>query len=296
MHTGIRSLSLEWTAIISGDLLNGSVDLERSADNGANWSYVTSITVTDGVGSVFSSDLNDFIPDPVQSYQYRLNALVDSTPQASANTIFVSVTNAQPVANGQAASTAEDTPKALTLTGSDANPDDDDSLTYVLPTVNQTGYPAHGTLSGTGGANITYTPATDYFGTDSFTFHVTDDHGLASEATVVTLTITAANDAPVIAQGAGTVIVLSEDETPTAFVAPTLTAADADDATNTLTWSKSAGPSHGTATVSGTGASPTISYTPDDNYFGADSFHRAGERSAQRHRYLCHHALHPTGG
>ena len=64
---------------------------------------------------------------------------------------------------------------------------------------------------------------------------------------------------------------MSEDGSPTAWSAPTLGATDADTG-DTLTWSVSSSASHGTATVSGTGASPeTFTYAPDADWSGSDS-------------------------
>ena len=80
--------------------------------------------------------------------------------------------------------------------------------------------------------------------------------------------------APIITQGATPLAVtISEDGSPTAWVAPTLGATDADTADGSLTWSVSTAASNGTATVSGTGASPsTFTYAPNANFNGSDSF------------------------
>jgi len=83
------------------------------------------------------------------------------------------------------------------------------------------------------------------------------------------------NAAPVIAQGTSVSVTMSEDGSPTAWSPPTISATDANSG-DTLTWSKDSGPSHGTATVSGSGSppcSPTVlSYSPIANYYGSDSF------------------------
>ena len=55
--------------------------------------------------------------------------------------------------------------------------------------------PAHGTLSGTA-PNLTYTPAANYNGADSFTFKVNDGTVDSAPATV-SITVTPVNDAPV---------------------------------------------------------------------------------------------------
>ena len=79
----------------------------------------------------------------------------------------------------------------------------------------------------------------------------------------------AANQPPVITEGASTSVTMSEDGSPTAF-SKTLNATDADG--NTMTWSISTPASNGTASASGTGASKAIGYTPTANYNGCDSF------------------------
>ncbi len=71
--------------------------------------------------------------------------------------------------------------------------------------------------------------------------------------------------------GATTAVTLDEDGAPMAFVAPTLSASDADG--DALTWSLASEPENGTATVSGSGASPELfTYVPAANFNGADSF------------------------
>ncbi|MCX6630462.1 MAG: Ig-like domain-containing protein, partial [Candidatus Solibacter sp.] len=97
--------------------------------------------------------------------------------------------NRRPVAFSQSLTNAEDAPLAITLTGSDVD----------RPVTNFTvlSAPTNGTLSGTA-PELTYLPATNYYGPDSFTFTV-DDGSLTSEVATVSITITNVNDAPVLA-------------------------------------------------------------------------------------------------
>ncbi|MEX1073460.1 MAG: S8 family serine peptidase, partial [Chloroflexota bacterium] len=109
-------------------------------------------------------------------------------------------TDRKPTASGQSVTTPEDTAKLITLAGSDL---DGDSLTFGTDVG-----PLHGTLSVLGApscsggspnnctATVTYTPALDYNGADSFTFHVNDGAADSSTATV-SITVTEVNDAPV---------------------------------------------------------------------------------------------------
>ncbi|HEY1172625.1 MAG TPA: putative Ig domain-containing protein, partial [Verrucomicrobiae bacterium] len=97
--------------------------------------------------------------------------------------------NQAPTANALSVTTNEDTATSITLTGSDP---ESNALTYTVVSG-----PSHGTLSGTA-PNLTYTPATNYFGSDSFTFKVNDGTVDSGTATV-SITVTSVNDAPVLA-------------------------------------------------------------------------------------------------
>ncbi len=83
--------------------------------------------------------------------------------------------NTTPTAIPQSVSTAKNTPKSITLTGSDF---EGDSLSYSVAS-----QPANGTLSGTA-PNLIYTPNTGYIGTDSFTFTANDGQTTSTAATV----------------------------------------------------------------------------------------------------------------
>src|SRR6185503_11510366 len=91
------------------------------------------------------------------------------------------------------------------------------ALTYMIVTG-----PAHGTLSGTAPA-VTYTPAANYHGPDSFTFKANDGTADSNVATV-TITVTSVNDAPVASDET-----VTTDEDTAKLV--TLAATDADGST-----------------------------------------------------------------
>lgn len=96
--------------------------------------------------------------------------------------------NIDPDASDLAVETAEDTPISVTLEGVDAN---GDAVSFAVVRA-----PSNGTLSGTA-PNVTYTPDPDFFGSDNFLFEASD--GEATSQGTVTITVTAVNDAPVIA-------------------------------------------------------------------------------------------------
>ncbi|MCX7804787.1 MAG: Ig-like domain-containing protein [Planctomycetota bacterium] len=138
-------------------------------------------------------------------------------------TLTVNPVNDPPVTGDQNVTTAEDTPKAITLTATDA---DGDALTYIVVSG-----PSHGTLSGTA-PNLTYTPDADYSGPDSFTFKAND--GMAdSNVATVSITVAAVNDPPVIQSGpAAAPNPVRYGET----VAFSVTASDADGDTLSYSW------------------------------------------------------------
>jgi hypothetical protein len=96
--------------------------------------------------------------------------------------------NNPPVAYDQSVTTAEDTLKGITLTASDP---DGDPLTYYIVTG-----PSHGSLSGSP-PSVTYTPALNYNGADSFTFKAYDGQAYSNIANV-SITVTPVNDPPVV--------------------------------------------------------------------------------------------------
>jgi IgGFc binding protein/Big-like domain-containing protein len=182
------------------------------------------------------------------NFEYVANdGAVDSAPATVA--ITVNHVNHPPVASGQSAQTNEDTAKAILLSATDV---DSDPLTYIVLT-----NPAHGTLSGTA-PNLSYTPTTHFFGSDSFTFRANDGNATSAAATVQ-ITVVHVNHPP-IANGQN----ISLDEDTTATIALTGTDPDSD----AIAFSITTQPQHGTLS----GTPPNIVYTPAPDYFGMDLF------------------------
>ena len=145
----------------------------------------------------------------------------DTTPDSVSYSFTVTVTpvNDPPVADSQAVAVGEDSAVAITLTASDP---DGDTLTFIE------GVPSNGTLTGTA-PTLTYTPAPNFNGSDSFTF-VVKDGTVTSAAATVSITVNTANDAPV----ASAQVLTTGEDTPLSI---TLSGTDADG--DTLTFSTS---------------------------------------------------------
>jgi hypothetical protein len=161
------------------------------------------------------------------------------------------VINDPPVADPQAVGTAEDTPVPVVLTGSDPN---DDPLTFHVVSA-----PASGVLSGSG-ASLTYIPAANFHGADSFTFVAYDGRAYSAPA-VVSIAVSPVNDQPVA----------SDDSVVTALDSPVVIAVldnDADADHDVLAIVNVGAPSNGTAVED----SGRILYTPAPGFLGTDAF------------------------
>ena len=248
------------------------------ADTTDTLTWSISTVASHGTASVSTSPTGTsqvIVFSPTANYNGTDSFVVQVSDGSATDTIKVNVSmsavNDVPVVTQGATSAVtmseDSSPTAFSLTINATDVDTSDSLTWSISTA-----AGHGTASasGTGVSKaITYTPTANYNGADSFVVQVSDGNG-GNYTNAVTVTINSVNDVPVITEGATSTVTMSEDSSPTAF-GLTLNATDID-TSDILTWSISTAASHGTASVSGTGASKAITYTPTANYNGTDSF------------------------
>jgi DNA/RNA endonuclease G (NUC1) len=226
---------------------NGDDDLSRVSaatrtiavimpnQNGINSDWHTYLTTVDAVEALTGYDFFANVPDAVEN---SIEAGVDgSNPPGTEN---------------QSATTDEDVAASITLNA--VSPLASPSFSHTIVSG-----PANGVVSGSG-LNLTYTPAADFHGADSFTFKVNDGSN-DSNVSTVTVTINPVNDAPT----ADSQSVSTNSNTP---VSVTLTGGDLETAFADLVFEVTNGPAHGV--LSGTGAN--LTYTPAENYSGPDSF------------------------
>ncbi|HVF19509.1 MAG TPA: Ig-like domain-containing protein [Mycobacteriales bacterium] len=175
------------------------------------------------------------------------------TATAPALTV-TAISNDPPVAANDTTTVAEDGFVAIPVLGNDTDPDGDPLTVGTVST------PAHGSVTETAGV-VTYTPAANYTGPDSFTYEACDPSGLCDTATV-TITVTPVNDAPPAPPGSS---FATPEDTPYSGNLPGSLDADGD----ALTFAADTAPAHGSVTVGPDGA---YTYTPDVGYHGPDSF------------------------
>jgi large repetitive protein len=176
-------------------------------------------------------------------------------------TIGVDVTNKPPVVVADTATTPEDTPVGIHVTANDHDPDG----SLDLSTLTVTAAPSHGTTQVyTSTGVITYHPALNYNGQDTFQYQIYDQDPVLPlyGSALVTVTVTPVNDPP---QAANLQKSTAED-TPLA-IDLTGSISDVDNNLDLSSLQVITPAGHGVAVKSG---NPIITYTPAANYNGPD--------------------------
>jgi hypothetical protein len=178
---------------------------------------------------------------------------------ASATVHVTIADNGIPTANDDVLVVLEDDPAtAVPVFANDTDPEDDPLLVIATST------PAKGAVAITGGGTgLTYTPAHDANGSDSFTYTVNDGKGGIASATV-DVTITPTNDDPVAVTDTLTV---AEDATATAVA---VLANDTDVEGDATTITGTTDGAKGVVVITGGGAG--LTYKPNLNANGSDTF------------------------
>ena len=141
------------------------------------------------------------------SYTYTI---VDSNNGSATATVTVVVNpvNDAPSAATDTVNITEDTPVTISPLANDSDVEND-PINLVSH-----GTPTKGALLDNGDGTLSYTPTFDIFGSDSFTYVITD--GLLNSTGTVNINISAQNDAPRLTTSADLPWTLNED-TPTSF-------------------------------------------------------------------------------
>ncbi|MFW6155217.1 MAG: Ig-like domain-containing protein [Planctomycetota bacterium] len=149
----------------------------------------------------------------------------------------------------------------------------EDTFLMLLPLVNDTdaegdtlsiadfAQPSHGTVERVDDTRLRYIPHADWYGTDTFTYTVSDGMGGTATATV-TITVTPVNDAPRTQDDDA----VTPEDTP---VIINVLDNDTDVEDDPLTIVDVTQPAHGAVVDVGDGA---LRYTPDDDWHGTDRF------------------------
>ncbi len=244
-------------------VLNGSSVLANDSDvDGDTLTAVFVAGPSHGQLTLNTDGTYTYTPDAnyngADSFTYKANDV-----QADSNVATVSLTvssvNDAPVAVADSFNATEDTTLTVAAAGVLSNDTDteNDALTAVLDTPTAAG----STLTLNSDGSFSYTPAANFNGVDTFTYHDVDANSAVGNSVTVSIHVAAVNDAPV-AQGQ------SVSTNSNTAVSGVVVATDVDG--DTLTYATTSNPAHGTLTVFD--AAGAFTYTPDVGYVGSDSF------------------------
>ncbi len=127
------------------------------------------------------------------SFQYKATNGAQDSNVAKVTIKVSTVANLAPVAVNDSQSTSEDQTLNVGAPGVLANDSDPDGDTMTATKLTD---PSNGSVVVNPDGSFTYTPNLDFFGTDTFTYEVSD--GEATSVATVTITVESVNDAPTV--------------------------------------------------------------------------------------------------
>ncbi|AMO60359.1 putative outer membrane adhesin like protein [Mycolicibacterium phlei] len=248
------SYTVNEDAVLVGNVLANDVDVDGDP-----------LTVTPGAGTAngqlqwHSNGSFTYTPNAnfhgTDSFTYTVTDSHGATSGPATVTITVNPVNDAPVAVNDSFTVTEDGTLTNNVLTNDSDVDGDSLTASVVSN------PAHGTLTLESDGSFTYKPNENYYGTDSFSYTVSDGTATSAPA-VVTITVTPVNDAPVAQDD---VYVVAEDGT----LSGNLLTNDSDVDGNPLSVSTVTQPGHGTVAFNPDGS---FTYTPAADFNGTDTF------------------------
>lgn len=165
-----------------------NITLDASDPEGESLTF--QIVETNNATVNINGNIANYTPDAnfngTDTFTYFAN---DGTVNSNTATVTITVgaVDDEPNTNDVATTTDEDTDVVFTLT---ADEYDGDSYSFALITE-----PSNGTAS-LDGSTVTYSPNTNWNGTDTFTFEASDNTGRIRNVATATITVNPVNDAP----------------------------------------------------------------------------------------------------
>ncbi|WP_311567953.1 tandem-95 repeat protein [Photobacterium arenosum] len=249
--------------LIAIDVLSNDSDADSSL-NAASVTVVTAplhgaTSINTGTGTItYTPDANFAGTDTLT---YQVQDIYGAVSSPATVTVTVTPVADAPVATADVGSTDEDTLVVLDVLANDSDVDTGDTLNAASLTV--VTQPTHGATTVENG-KIHYQPGANYVGTDTLSYTVQDSTGLVSNTAQVTVNVAGVNDAPItVADGLAT----NEDES--GVIDVLANDSDIDGSLNASTLQVITQPQHGQTSIDANGR---VTYTPNANYFGSDSF------------------------
>jgi len=212
--------------------------------------------------TVRDAALLDFETTPEFSLAVNAVSLNGSTASLTATINLTNVNETAPTAVTDSYSLSEGGTRTVDVANGVLSNDSDadgDTLTAQLVTS-----PTNGTISFNANGSFTYTPNTNFSGTDSFTYAASD--GSLSDNATVSLTVTPVADAP---EAVADTYAVNPDETLTVNVSTGVLANDSDADGDALDAQVVTSPTNGSLTLNANGS---FTYVPNSGFTGTDTF------------------------
>ncbi|WP_254663592.1 Ig-like domain-containing protein [Pseudoalteromonas sp. BMB] len=261
------SFTIDEGATLTRDFNNGLLSLASDDDLDSNDSltivkdtdpqYGTLTLNTDGSFSYVHGGSENH----TDSFTYHVEDSANASSPVYTVTINMNAIEDAPTAVNDTLTTLEDASNSVNVLTNDSDPENN----MVASSVTIKTQPTKGQLSVNNGV-VTFTPTANANGSDSFTYTVKDSTQAESNEATVSITITPVNDLPVAANFTPNI----DEDTPTSALAVRANATDVEDTNPTGAIALESQPSKGQAAIDLNNG--TITYTPNANETGSDSF------------------------
>ncbi|MBK9711279.1 MAG: Ig-like domain repeat protein [Kouleothrix sp.] len=170
--------------------------------------------------------------------------------------------NTAPTAVDDTATVNEDSSVNVNVLANDSDPDGD---TVFVSGITQ---PAHGTTTNPGSGIVRYVPAANYFGSDSFTYTISDGKGGTATATV-NVTVNPVNDAPSFTKGPDVTVAEDSGAKTVSGWATAISTGPANESGQTLTFQVTNNNTSLFSAQPAIAANGTLTFTPASNANGS---------------------------
>ena len=253
--------------------IDGTIDVATVDLDPQTAGKQSSFTDAQGTWNVNASGNLSFTPasnyNGIATRTYTVNDNSGATSNIATISITVTPVNNPPVANNDSGATNEDTPVVLpNITSNDTDVDGTvDVATVDLDPITAGKQINFANAQGTWGVNasgdLSFTPAANFNGITSRTYTVNDNTGAVSNTGIISITVNAVNDMPILKDLTVTTI----RNTPISGNIMDPTDNDPDGTALTINTLPINPPDYGTLLLNSSGA---FTYTPNLNFVGSD--------------------------
>ena len=262
----LSNTTLEDVALVINVIANDT-DSDGSIDPA---SITISTNPSKGTAQANNDGTVTYTPNPDENgtdeFSYSVRDNLGAASNQARVRVNINPVNDPPVANNDSENTAEETPVTIDVLANDNDLADSQNGGSIDPTtVNVVSGPSNGSVQVNTDGTITYTPSDGFNGSDTFTYNVRDNSNAVSNDATVTVNVSSVNDPPTAVNDPTNPT--TEDNAITINVVANDTDSDGSVIPGSVLLIDL--PTNGLASNNGDG---TVTYTPNENYNGNDSF------------------------